>query len=70
MSTFFQTGEGANPKGSSRNSDIVVPPCSIEDVDRALFNLFNKDLDLFYNENGKNTKRIPIIFVWFSYHIH
>ena len=62
MSTYYQTGEGFKPKGSANVDDLVVPSCSIEDVDRALFNLFNVDLDLFYKESNKNSKRIPVIF--------
>ena len=62
MSTYFQTSPEANPKGSSNGEDLHVPSCTIEDVDRALFKLFNEDLPLFYKENNKNSKRIPVIF--------
>jgi len=62
MSTFFQTSPNFKPDGSSNGDDLVVPTCSIEDVDRALFNLFNEDLDLYYKENNKNSKRVPVIF--------
>ena len=63
MSTFFQTSPQARPFGSSNgDEEITVPSCTIEDVDRALFKLFNEDLPLYYKENNKNSKRIPIIF--------
>ena len=38
-----------------------MPSCGIEDVDRALFKLFNDDLPFFY-ENDGDIKRIPCIF--------
>jgi hypothetical protein len=62
MSTYFQNGAGVRPFGSSNGEDIEVPSCTIEDVDRALFNLFDKDLSLFYKDSDKNSKRIPVIF--------
>lgn len=62
MSTYYQTGAGYLPFGSSTGESLELPECSIEDVDVALFNLFNKDLDLYYKENNKNSKRVPVIF--------
>ena len=63
MSTYYQTGASRNPAGSSgANEEVVVPSCTLEDVDRALFKLFNEDMPLHYKENNKNTKRVPIIF--------
>ena len=41
--------------------DIVIPSCTIEDVDRAVFNLFEKQMPLQY-KHRKKTKRIPVIF--------
>ncbi len=41
--------------------DIYVPPCTIEDVDRAVFNLFENQIPLQY-EHRKKQKRIPVIF--------
>ena len=41
--------------------DFHIPSCTIEDVDRALFNFFNEELPLFY-KRGKAMKRVPIIF--------
>jgi len=41
--------------------DFKLPPCGIEDVDRAIFKLFDEDLPLFF-ETKDNTERIPVIF--------
>jgi len=48
-------------EGQNVAVDEFIPSCSIEDVDRALFNLFNKDLPLFF-EFENNMNRIPVIF--------
>ena len=61
MSINKTTGANANPIGSSIDPDFHVPSCTIEDVDRALFNLFDKDMELFYKQK-ENLKRVPIIF--------
>ena len=39
------------------SGDIYVPPCTIEDVDRSVFNLFEKQIPLQY-VHKKKTKRI------------
>jgi len=41
--------------------DFSIPSCTIEDVDRALFNFFNEEIPLFYKRR-KAIKRVPIIF--------
>jgi len=41
--------------------DFELPSCGIEDVDKAMFKLFNEDIPLFYNLDG-DLKKIPIIF--------
>lgn len=43
------------------SGDIHVPPCTIEDVDRAVFNLFENQIPLQYIHR-KKSKRIPVIF--------
>lgn len=40
---------------------LEIPACKIEDVDRALFNLFDKDLPLLYTHRN-DTRRVPIVF--------
>ena len=41
--------------------DFFMPSCTIEDVDRGVFNLFNKELPLFYKRKDQ-LKRVPVIF--------
>ena len=61
MSTKHQTGAERVTPENSLNGEIVIPPCTIEDVDRAMFDLFNKDLELQYEKQGE-TKRVPVVF--------
>ena len=61
MSTFQQTHASNNELGISKDPDYTVPSCTIEDVDKALFNLFDKDLDLFYKHDG-SVVRVPVVF--------
>ena len=48
-------------EGSNTPEDFSIPSCTIEDVDRALFNLFNDEIPLYYTKK-KDKKRIPVIF--------
>lgn len=48
-------------EGQNVAIDEHVPSCTIEDVDRALFNLFNTEIPLFYMFEGAS-KRPPVIF--------
>ena len=41
--------------------DYVIPSCGIEDLDYAVFNLFNKQIPLFYELQGE-VKKVPVIF--------
>tara|TARA_B100000519_G_scaffold181557_1_gene173922 strand:+ start:2623 stop:3948 length:1326 start_codon:yes stop_codon:yes gene_type:complete len=41
--------------------DFTIPSCTIEDVDRGVFNLFNKELPLFYKRKDQ-MKKVPVIF--------
>jgi len=67
MSTRFTKGKGdANStssgyEGANIPDDLHMPSCTIEDVDRALFNLFNEELPFFYKLE-KESRRIPVIF--------
>jgi hypothetical protein len=47
--------EGVNFTG------LQVPSCGIEDLDKAVFSLFNDEIPLFYELEGER-KRIPVIF--------
>jgi len=61
MSIFQQTGAKIQELGRSIDTDFTIPSCTIEDVDRALFNLFNTDLKLFYKQ-GETIVRVPVVF--------
>jgi hypothetical protein len=41
--------------------DYIVPSCGLEDLDKAIFNLFNKQIPLFYDLKGE-VKKVPVIF--------
>lgn len=69
MSTRYSTvpkpGVDALDLGYSDSSQVdvpEVPSCSVEDVDRAVFNLFNRDIPLAYVSKDGSTKRVPVIF--------
>ena len=61
MSTKQQTGANRMPAGADIDPDFHVPSCTVEDVDRAVFNLFEKDITLQYSLK-KEMKKIPVIF--------
>lgn len=43
--------------------DIFIPSCGIEDVDVALFNLFDKEISVQYGGiDGAEMKKVPVIF--------
>lgn len=48
-------------EGQNVAPDEHLPSCTIEDLDRALFNLFNDGIPLFYKFEN-DLKRIPVIF--------
>lgn len=66
MSTASQI-EAKSPISTPETSDnlasefLNIPACTIEDVDKALFNLFDKDLPLTYTHRN-DTRRVPIVF--------
>ena len=43
------------------NTDYVVPSCGVEDLDLAVFNLFDKQIPLYYDLHGE-IKKVPVIF--------
>lgn len=55
----FRTEEGF--EGQHVPTDFSIPSCGIEDVDRALFALFDSTLKLEIETNA-NTKKVPILF--------
>jgi len=42
-------------------SDYVIPSCGLEDLDKAIFNLFDKDIPLYYMLQEEQ-KKVPVIF--------
>lgn len=55
--------EGAIPVAGENASDALVelPKCTIEDIDRAVFDLFDTDLPLYYTYKNQ-TKKMPVVF--------
>lgn len=44
-------------------SDLVIPSCGIEDVDVALFNLFDKEIQpMVGGQDSADLKKVPVIF--------
>jgi hypothetical protein len=56
----YQTVDSGYDSGDEVN-DFTMPSCTIEDVDRGVFELFNKELPLFYKRKDQ-VKRVPVIF--------
>ena len=68
MSTRFkinplktQGGIETGYEGLDIPENFEMPSCGIEDVDRAMFKLFNEDLPFYYEHEG-DQKRIPCVF--------
>ena len=66
MSTKYNKPDVAptSPNSIYRSSipeDFELPSCGIEDIDRAIFKLFDEELPLFYVRK-KNNEKIPVIF--------
>ena len=59
----FQTTGGLHTglEGVDIPENFDMPSCGIEDVDRAMFKLFNEDLPFYFEQDG-DMKRIPCIF--------
>jgi hypothetical protein len=55
----FDTSQGY--EGSNTPEDFSLPSCTIEDVDKSVFSLFEKEIPLYYTM-GNETRRIPVIF--------
>ena len=48
-------------EGQNIPSDFYLPPCGLEDIDRALFDLFDKELQFSVEQKGASRK-VPVIF--------
>lgn len=71
MSTRFKTnsrsnfGQSALPSGYETDygaPDITIPSCGIEDVDVAMFNLFDKEINPEYGGGKQPVVKVPVIF--------
>ena len=45
----------------SGNTDYIIPSCGVEDLDLSVFNLFDKQIPLYYDLHGE-VKKVPVIF--------
>jgi hypothetical protein len=61
VSTPGSENLGYETTGGSTPSGFVVPSCTVEDVDRAVFTLFKEKLPLFFSDK-KGQLRVPVIF--------
>ncbi len=67
MATKYTTKTGVGGKVNQgyqegeRVDEFSIPSCTVEDVDRAMFNLFEKELNFTVQSNKKPIK-IPVIF--------
>ena len=60
-----QGGISTGLEGVDIPENFDMPPCGIEDVDRAMFDLFDKDLPFYYELDG-DMKRIPCCLLYTS----
>ena len=63
MTTRYSNKNSAPGSGYTDpvDSDFSMPSCTIEDVDRGVFNLFDIELPFFYKQKTAN-KKVPVIF--------
>lgn len=57
----MSTRNSNSPQGGLEPEDFNLQPCTVEDVDRAVFNLFNESLPFTY-KHKEGTRRSPVIF--------
>lgn len=50
------------PAGSNIPDDFTIPACTLTDVDRALFELFDKKLGFQVTVKGGKSIRVPVVF--------
>ena len=48
-------------EGNTHPEDYTIPSCGLEDLDYAIFNLFNSQIPLYYDHHGEQ-KKVPVIF--------
>lgn len=57
----MSTRDSNNPQSGAEPEDFSLQSCTIEDVDRSLFNLLNTSLPFTY-KHKEGTRRAPVIF--------
>lgn len=68
MSTRFSTTKKYGVESlnlgyeGSNIPERLVPSCGLEDVDRAVFRLFDNDIPLVYQQKDGTTRKVPVIF--------
>ena len=68
MSTRFSTEKKYGKESlnlgyeGSATLERLIPPCGLEDVDRAMFRLFDNDIPLVYQQKNGATHKVPVIF--------
>ena len=45
-------------EGQNYTEDYIIPSCGLEDLDKAVFNLFDKQIPLFFDIEGETMLRI------------
>ena len=48
-------------EGQNVPSDFHLPPCGLEDIDKALFNLFDKDIKFTITQKNQS-RDVPVVF--------
>lgn len=48
-------------EGQNVPEDYTIPSCGVEDLDKSVFELFDKQMPLYYDLHGEK-KRVPVIF--------
>jgi|13_taG_2_1085334.scaffolds.fasta_scaffold03204_2 hypothetical protein len=51
----------AGYEGDNHTYDYTIPSCGLEDVDKSVFNLFDREIPLYYTLDGERRK-VPVIF--------
>lgn len=48
-------------EGQNFTENYIIPSCGLEDVDKAVFDLFDKQIPLYHDKEGEENK-VPVIF--------
>ena len=66
MSTIFDLKDTSKRYSNTgyegeNNADYIIPSCGVEDLDKAIFNLFDKQIPLYFDLHGEKRK-VPVVF--------